>query len=148
VVDLVEAYFKYRPVSTTPLRWSFKAGAFFPPISLENDGIGWTTPWTLTPSAINSWVGEELRTIGGETTAEWRGQGYEIEATAALFGVNDPAGTLIAEHGWTFGDRPIGLFDRSRLPNATLRPGMRAPIYTMPMQEIDGRVGWYTGLAA
>jgi hypothetical protein len=147
-VDLIEAYFRYRPVSTTPLRWSVKAGAFFPPISLENDGIGWTTPWTLTPSAINSWVGEELRTIGGEGMLEWRAEGWSLEGTAALFGVNDPAGILLAERGWAFGDRPTGLFDRSRLPDATLRPGMRAPIYSVPFQEIDGRVGWYTGLAA
>jgi hypothetical protein len=147
VVDLVEAYLRYRPVSTTRLRWSFKAGAFFPPISLENDGIGWTALWTLTPSAINSWVGEELRTIGGETRVEWRGDGHQIEATAALFGVNDPTGILLAERGWAFGERPLGLFDRNRLPDVTLRPGQTAPIYSLPFQEIDGRVGWYTGLA-
>jgi hypothetical protein len=29
-----------------------KGGAFFAPISLENDGIGWTSTWTLTRSAI------------------------------------------------------------------------------------------------
>ena len=63
-LDIIEAYARYRPVSTTPLRWSFKAGAFFPPVSLENQGIGWTPVWTVTLSAINSWVGEELRTIG------------------------------------------------------------------------------------
>ena len=45
---------------------SVKAGAFFPAISLENDDLGWTSPYTLTPSAINSWIGEELRTIGSE----------------------------------------------------------------------------------
>src|SRR5258705_9405197 len=60
----------YRPVSTSAFRWSIKAGAFFPPISLENTEIGWTSPWTLTPSAINAWVGEELRTIGLEGRSE------------------------------------------------------------------------------
>ena len=48
--------------------WSVKTGAFFPTISLENDDLGWTSPYTLTPSAINSWIGEELRTIGSEGT--------------------------------------------------------------------------------
>ena len=43
-----------------------KTGAFFPTISLENDDLGWTSPYTLTPSAINSWIGDELRTIGSE----------------------------------------------------------------------------------
>jgi hypothetical protein len=147
VLDIIEGYARYRPVSTTPLRWSLKVGAFFPPVSLENQGIGWTPVWTITPSAINSWVGEELRTIGGEGQVEWRGAAYRLEATAALFAVNDPAGILLAERGWAFGDRPIGLFDRSRLPDVTLRRGQQAPLYSLPFQEIDGRVGWYGGLA-
>jgi hypothetical protein len=33
-------------------------------MSLENRAGGWKTPYTITPSAISSWVGEELRTIG------------------------------------------------------------------------------------
>src|SRR5258705_7593115 len=64
--DFLEAYVRYRPVSTTAWRWSVKAGAFFPPVSLENTELGWTSPWTLTPSAINTWGCEELRTIGFE----------------------------------------------------------------------------------
>jgi hypothetical protein len=146
-VDLVEAYARYRPVSTTPLRWSVKAGAFFPPVSLENEGIGWTSLWTLTPSAINSWVGEELRTLGGEAQLEWRGVEHQLEATAALFGVNDPAGVLLADRGWAFGDHPTGLFDHNRLPDAIVRPGQAAPVFSQPFQEIDGRVGWYSGLS-
>ena len=65
--DVLEAFVRWRPVSTTPARFTLKAGAFFPPISLENTEIGWTSPWTLTPSAINAWVGEELRTIGAHS---------------------------------------------------------------------------------
>ena len=34
-IGLLDAYVRYRPVSTTPWRWSVKLGAFFPPISLE-----------------------------------------------------------------------------------------------------------------
>src|ERR1700694_5736595 len=68
--SLIEAFVRYRPVSTDAWRWSLKAGEFFPPISLENEGIGWTSLWTLTPSAINSWVGEELRTLGAELRVE------------------------------------------------------------------------------
>jgi len=146
-VDLIEAYARYRPVSTTPFRWSVKVGAFFPPVSLENEGIGWTSLWTITPSAINSWVGEELRTIGGEAQLEWRGDEHRLEATAALFGVNDPAGVLLADRGWTFDDSPTGLFDRNRLPDVLARPGQTTPIYSQPFQEIDGRVGWYSGLS-
>ena len=145
LADVIEAYARYRPVSTTPLRWSVKAGAFFPPVSLENEGIGWTSLWTLTPSAINSWVGEELRTIGGEGQLEWRGEQHTLELRGALFAANDPAGILLAERGWSFDDRPTGLFDRNRLPDVTLRRGQTAPLYSLPFQEIDGRPGWYGG---
>src|SRR5262249_5141994 len=59
-LSLTEAYVRLRPVSTSRWRWSIKAGEFFAPVSLENEGIGWTSLWTLTPSAIDSWVGDEL----------------------------------------------------------------------------------------
>ena len=44
-IDVIDAYARYRPVSTTRWRWGVKAGAFFPPASLENTGIGWTPEW-------------------------------------------------------------------------------------------------------
>lgn len=143
-LDVIEAYARYRPVSTSPLRWSVKAGAFFPPISLENNEIGWTSHWTLTPSAINTWVGEELRTIGAEAQFELRGQTNTFEANAALFGWNDPAGFLIDVRGWALGDRPTGLFDKPRLPDAWVNYIGAVPPLTTPMfKEIDGRAGYY-----
>ncbi|MBI3675464.1 MAG: hypothetical protein HY243_02480 [Proteobacteria bacterium] len=147
-LDVTEAYIRYRPVSTNAWRWSIKAGAFFPPFSLENTEIGWTSYWTLTPSAINSWFGQELRTIGAEGTLEWRGEQGTLTASAAAFGWNDPAGVMMAERGWTFDDRPTGLFDHLREPDATVilfgdTPPKRTPIF----EEIDRRVGWYAGLS-
>ena len=136
-IDALQAYVRYRPVSTTAWRWSMKVGAFFPPVSLENDELGWSSYWTLTPSAINSWVGDELRTIGGEGKIEWRGERDTIDATAAVFGANDPAGVLIDLRGWSLNDRPTGLFDRVRLP------GTPAFYYSL-FREIDDRAGWYT----
>lgn len=58
VVDALEMYPRYAPASAGTVSWSVKAGAFFPTISLENDDVGWTSPYTLTPSAINSWIGK------------------------------------------------------------------------------------------
>lgn len=147
-LDLIEAYARYRPVSTSSFRWSAKAGAFFPPISLENDEIGWTSHWTLTPSAINSWVGEELRTIGAEGQVELRGETDTFEANVALFGWNDPAGFLIDVRGWALGDRPTGLFDKPRLPDAFITYIGGTPPGTTPMfKEIDDRVGYYARAA-
>ncbi len=140
--DVLEAYARYQPVSTPDWLWSTKLGAFFAPISLENEGVGWTSPWTLTPSAINSWVGDELRTIGGESSAEWRYQGGALGLTGAVFGWNDPAGALLAERGWAFDSRPIGLVGEPRLPDV---PGSDLPIREEPFKEIGGQPGWYAG---
>ena len=144
--DVVEAFVRWRPVSTTPARFSLEAGAFFPPISLENTEIGWTSPWTLTPSAINSWVGEELRTIGAEATIEWRYPTGTLSAYAALYGWNDPTGILLNFRGWALHDQWTGLIDRPRLPDVWARQRDEPiPYRTAEFIEIDNRVGWYAG---
>jgi hypothetical protein len=145
-VSLLEGYLRYRPVSTTPLRASLKVGAFFPPISLENDAIGWTSPWTLTPSAINGWVGEELRSLGAEGRIEWRGTRYTIEGIAAIVRSNDPGGELLAARGWAMSDLTSGLGTRVREPDIyALENGEPSPLRFNPFLENDGRLGWYAG---
>ncbi|HUO03356.1 MAG TPA: hypothetical protein VMU31_11290 [Rhizomicrobium sp.] len=146
-LDLLEGYFSWHPAAPGPWSWSFKTGAFFPSISLENDDLGWTSPYTLTPSAINSWIGEELRTIGSEGIARYdTGSLGTLSFTGAIFCCNDPAGVLIADRGWAMDDRPSGLFSDVRLPEATVKlfhlPDDRTPLF----DEIDGRQGWYAGL--
>ena len=143
-LELVEAFVRYRPVSTSAWRWSIKAGEFFPPISLENDAIGWTSPWTLTPSAIDSWVGEEMRTMGGEFRLEHRGDANTFEGGVALFGGNDPLGEIIAARGWSFDDVASGYGSRLREPDvyADLL-GVVPPRRYDPFIEIDHRVGAY-----
>ncbi|HEX4303474.1 MAG TPA: hypothetical protein VHZ78_11835 [Rhizomicrobium sp.] len=83
-IDILESYIAWRPPASGDWRWSAKAGAFFPPVSVETDDLGWTSPYTLTPSAINSWAGEELRTIGGEATLAHTGAAGTLSATASL----------------------------------------------------------------
>jgi hypothetical protein len=130
-VDLIESYLRYRPISLSPWRWSVKAGAFFPPVSEENTAPGWTSPWTLTPSAINSWVGEELRTIGAEGKVEWRGESDHIEGEVAMFGWNETAGVALAD----------------RLPNALATPARPGAVWREPFAQIDSNPGWYAGLS-
>jgi hypothetical protein len=147
-VDALEAYGRYHPQSSGDWRWSLKAGAFFPPISLENDDLGWTSPYTLTPSAIDSWVGDELRTIGAEAELVRHTDFGTFTATAALYCCNDPAGVMMAERGWTLDDRPTGLFETLHLPNASLALlKQAAPDRTPLFIEIDNRPGWYGGAA-
>jgi hypothetical protein len=146
IVDALETYLRYDDSGAHDLSWSVKAGVFFPTISLENDDLGWTSPYTLTPSAINSWIGEELRTVGSEGTLRWQSDLGTVSLIGALLCCNDQSGTLIADRGWSMSDRPTGLFERVREPDATLRI-FRAPIpgRTGMFGEIDGQVGWYLG---
>jgi hypothetical protein len=142
----LEAYLRWRPVSTTPLRWSVKLGEFFPPVSLENDAIGWTSPWTLTPSAINSWIGEEFRTIGAEGRVEWRGTANTFEGYGALSGFNDPAGELLAARGWSLSDLTSGVGSRVREPDVyAIDNDAAVPLRFNPFLENDDRIGWYAG---
>jgi hypothetical protein len=148
VVDALESYLRYAPAAAGDLSWSVKAGAFFPSISLENDDLGWSSPYTLTPSAINSWIGDELRTIGSEATLRWKTNAGTLSLTGALTCCNDEAGIVMADRGWAMDDRPSGLFERVRLPTATLAI-FHAPPYarTGLFDEIDGTPGWYAGAA-
>ena len=145
VLDALETYLRYDRMAGD-IGWSVKAGAFFPTISLENDDLGWTSPYTLTPSAINSWIGDELRTIGGEGTLRWKSDFGVVSLIGALTCCNDESGVLIAQRGWAMNDRPFGLFERERIPDQTLRI-FRAPVpgRTGMFDEIDGIVGWYAG---
>jgi hypothetical protein len=143
-LDVLEGYLTWRPAASGDWRWSAKAGAFFPPVSVENDDLGWSSPYTLTPSAINTWVGEEVRTIGGEATLARATAWGTVSATGALFCCNEPAGTLIAARGWALDDRPTGLIERLRLPDATVQLyGGQPPGRTGLFENIDGRIGWY-----
>lgn len=143
-IGLVEAFARYRPVSTDAWRWSIKGGAFFAPISLENDAIAWTSLWTLTPSAINTWVGEELRTLGAEFRLEHRGERTTFEVAGALFAANDPVGEILYARGWAMGDLVYGLGTRLREADVYAAwIGAPAPHRYDPFVEIDHSVGYY-----
>lgn len=152
-VDLQEAYLAYKTPPASQFAFKARAGVFFPPISMENGGLAWTSPYTITSSAINTWVGEELRTIGGEGTLSWRpDEAMDIGITGALFKFNDPTGTLLAWRGWTLGDREVGLFDRIPLPRVRIiRPGATLDEQALseePYHEIDERFGYYAAAHA
>jgi len=145
-VDLTEFYLDWRPIPHSIWRSRFKLGAFYPEISLENRMRGWGSPYTLTYSAINTWVGEELRTIGGEYSLDWlgrsNGHGFDVSFNAAAFGWNDPAGTVIATRGWGLTDRQGTLF--GRFANG----GQPYPQRTLFYDDLDKRAGYHAGITA
>ena len=97
-VDFTEAYLEWRPVPKSANRYRLKVGAFYPHISLENIERGWSSPYTMNVSAINTWVAEELRSFGTELSWSRRpvslGGAHEFSVNAAVFRGNDPAGSL------------------------------------------------------
>jgi hypothetical protein len=148
-VGLVEAFGSVRHDTTPWLRLRAKAGLFFPPVSLEHRGPGWTTTHTLTPSAIGSWIGEEVRAVGAEARAVFVAKDHEVSVLGSAFGVNDPAGTLLHWRGWALHDRQTATGDELPLPPISSIGGdglfRRQAPWDAPIREIDGRLGWYAG---
>jgi hypothetical protein len=143
--DLIEAFALYRPELSPSLRLRIRGGAFFPPVSLEHEGPAWTSPYTITSSAANSWIGEEVRTIGAEGALVLKHDAHEMRLLGAGFGGNDPAGSLLAWRGWALHDRQSGLGDRlvypplpSLLPGGPFAENAR---WAGPFVEIDGTRG-------
>ena len=155
VLDVNEAWLEWSPLPSGPWKARVKAGAFFPVISREiaYDGIGWTPERTISSSAINSWIGEEFRTKGVELQLLHRGRAqgspHDIGFSAALFGANDPAGTVIGWRGWSISDRITGLSEALRLADLPVyRADGSIPRQTRTIRlfrEIDRRIGYYLG---
>ena len=145
-LDLTEIYADWRPIPSSAWRSRVKVGAFYPEISLENRMRGWRSPYTLSFSALNTWVGEELRTIGAEYSLDWlgrsHGHGFDFTLNAAAFGWNDPAGTVVATRGWGLHDRQSTLFGRYA------NEGQPWPPRTVFYDDLDKRAGYYLGAAA
>ena len=141
-LDLTEAFAEIRPYPHGPWRSRLKIGAFYAPISLENRLQGWRSAYSLSPSAINTWVGEELRTFGAEYDLDWlgrqRGHDWELGVGGSVYGWNESAGQLITERGWAIHDRQATLFGKIGQPNS-------GPITDERLltAEGDGRAGYY-----
>lgn len=105
-------------------------GAFFLPGSRENVDALWETPFTITPSALNSWLGEELRPIGVDAAYTFR---RTWTAALTAYRGNDTLGALPPVRGWALRDRWTLL-------------GEHVPVdeeyFTSVSAETDGRIGW------
>jgi hypothetical protein len=146
-VDLTEALLEWRPVPRSRNQQQLKIGAFYPSLSLENGDRGWQSPFTYSYSAINTWLGEEIRPLGAEWSMRRRLDGvhaaHELRAFAAGFYGNDPAGTLLFWRGWSLHDRQSRLNDRLEIPPM---PYQSRPQRLQPFMETDHRPGFYAGV--
>jgi len=156
VIDAREAFISWSPLPTGAWKTRVKAGQFFPPSSVEIDyeGIGWTPKRTISSSAINSWIGEELRSNGIEWSARRLGRHagarYDVGVVAAVFNGNDPTGTMLAWRGWSISDRIAGRNEALQLADLPVYradgaiPRQSRTIH--PFREVDGRLGYYAGV--
>ena len=128
-VGIVEAYVeaKLHPGND---RLRVLAGAFFLPTSRENVDALWATPYTITPSALNSWLGEEFRPIGIDAAYTFRDS---LTAGATIFRGNDTFGALPAARGWEMRDHWALLGEH--LP-------VDGEYFTSVSAETDDRLGW------
>jgi hypothetical protein len=146
-LGLTEAFVDWRPIPRSGNQHQVRFGAFYPSFSLENGERGWQSPFTFSYSAINTWIGEEIRPFGAEWSLRRRFQGFrsnhEVRAFAAGFFGNDPAGTLLFWRGWSLHDRQSRLNDDLEIPP---RPFTTEPQQLAPFREIDHRAGFYGGV--
>jgi hypothetical protein len=143
-VGVTEAYLQFRPYPRAGYRFRLKAGAFYPPISLENRAAGWESPYTLSYSAINTWLGVEVRSIGLEAQLDWLGRrtghDFDLGLTGGAFGWNEGAGVVLAYDGFMLHDRQTPVFGRVGQPGA-------APLGAAePFLQFDGHAGVYAGV--
>ena len=148
---LSEAYLSYKPLGGGPVKLSARAGLMWPPVSLEHSGADWAVTETITPSAINSWIGEEVKVIGLEASFATKLGEHELTAIAALFDVNDTAGALLAFRGWALHDVKALAFQSQPLPKLNEFMEYAQPRYSHPIKEMDGgffsRPGYYVKLS-
>jgi hypothetical protein len=143
----MEAFLNYLPQSQGKLSFSARAGLMWPEISLEHaTGGAWSTVYTITPSAINSWVGEEVRVVGLEGTAHVSLGQHEVLATAAVFGWNDTSGTLLSFRGWALEDIKGSAPGYYPLPPLNSFFSGAQQNLTQNTLKIDNRPGFYARL--
>lgn len=145
-IDLSQAFVEWRPYPQSQWSWRTKVGAFYPPISLENRGVAWQSLYSLSPSAINTWIGEEVRALGMEVRATNSGaalqRAFDVSLVAAIYGWDDPMGVLLFQRGWAIHDHEVPVF--GQLP----RPFPRSDYdhFIDFSSEIDHRPGYYAGV--
>lgn len=126
---IVQAYLE-QTVERGEHRLRLTEGAFFLPTSRENVDALWESPYTISSSALNSWLGEEFRPVGVDAAYTLR-RAWTVGAT--LYAGNDTFGALPAERGWKLHDHWTLL-------------GEHVPVdpdyYTSISAETDHRIGY------
>lgn len=101
---LIEAYADLQK-DFGPNNLRLRAGQFFLPTSRENTDKLWSSPYTISFSALNTWIGEEVRPLGAELQWQRLTSNAVITVAGAGFRSNDTMGALLGWRGWSLGNR-------------------------------------------
>ena len=148
---LNQAYLTFKPMRGDKLAVSARAGLMWPPVSLEHEGADWHVADSITPSAINSWIGEEVRPAAAEGTVGFSLGEHKLRATAAVMAANDTAGTLLTFRGWALHGRTTLAFHRQPLPPLDEPVEDYQAPYTHPLLDVGQgfaeRPGYYAKIS-
>jgi hypothetical protein len=123
---LVQAY-----VDLHTERLRLRGGAFWLSTSLENVDPLWNSRYTISYSALNSWIAQEVRPIGADIQFS---PNFYFTLGATAFRGNDTMGSALSSRGWTIGNR-MSVYDEV----ISVAP---APDSTRPIgPEVDKRIG-------
>jgi len=153
-VGVTEAWLNWTPLPVSGYRVRGRAGLFYPALSLENTDLAWTSPYTHSFSAINSWIAEEIKTRAVELSVSRPGRFFKSEHSlqwvAALFQGNDPAGSILTWRGFALHNLQTGIGERVDFANyPSIAAGgavEKQPSWVEPNRELDHKTGYYTGL--
>jgi hypothetical protein len=140
--DISEAFLKFRS-DPAPTRFSARAGIFWPPVSQEHSGGNWLVDDTITPSAANSWIGEEVKVLGLEGKVDTAFGEHELALTGAVFLHDDMSGTVLFYRGWALHDVRITWHGDLPLPPLSAANAPYQDTITSPFWEVDDRAGFY-----
>ena len=144
---LIEAFLNYLPQNRGKVSFSARAGLMWPEISLEHStGGAWSVVNTITPSAINAWVGEEVKVVGVEGTLHVSLGEHELAATGGVFGFNDTSGTLLSFRGWALHDEKATAFSHFPLPPLNSFITNAQEHRTRSTIDLDKQPGYYVRL--
>lgn len=142
-IGITEGYARYSPSDQIKIR----AGILIPPVSLEHSSRAWSTLYSITPSAINTWIGEEIRPIAVEADFSlFHSRDSDVHLLVAPFSNNEPSGSILAWRGWAFHDYQYRVGSRLKLQN-DVPTALSSSGWDTPFEEIDGRVGLYGKLS-
>ena len=85
--------------------WGLQTGMMSVPFSLEHVGPAWSPEYSISASALNRWLWEEINLAGIE--GDWWHDTRAACGSGCLVGAGygpDQLGRLLALRGWTMGD--------------------------------------------